>query len=102
MKNEYVLNAAIWFKDDKKYVHQPKNIENGYVVCGRRHHNCFQINSMITKMNLDGVVPNEQGFITSHDRFVDRKEAMVIAKQANQIINLDNIRGDNLYSEDLY
>lgn len=43
----------------------------------------------------------EQGFITSECKFVNRKEALKIAKKYNQINNkiVDN---DELYSEDLF
>lgn len=42
-----------------------------------------------------------QGFITSYDRFVDRKEALEIAKKNNK--NLKKIcPSDELYSEDLF
>ena len=40
----------------------------------------------------------QQGFYTSYGRFVDRKEAMNIAKKAGQV-ETDN---ETLYSEDLY
>lgn len=43
----------------------------------------------------------EQGFITSFNRFVDRKEALKIAKQNNE--NLNKLcESDELYSEDLF
>lgn len=43
----------------------------------------------------------EQGFITSLNRFVDRKEALKIAKQNNK--NLNKLcESDELYSEDLF
>ena len=42
-----------------------------------------------------------QGFITSYDRFVDRKEALEIAKKNNK--NLKKLcPSDELYSEDLF
>lgn len=44
----------------------------------------------------------EQGFILGSGRFVNREEAMKIAKEADQILDLDNIRPPNLYSEDLW
>ena len=28
--NEYILSAAIYYNDDKKYKHQPQNIEIGF------------------------------------------------------------------------
>lgn len=43
----------------------------------------------------------EQGFVTNYDRFVDRKEALQIAKQNNS--NLNKVcESDELYSEDLF
>ena len=99
----YIICAAIWFKDGNKYSHQPKNVDNGIVVCGRRHHNCF-----LTAFELNGGKKikglNElnstaiQGFLTSDDRFVDRKEGGYIAFKAKQTEKLE----DCLFSEDLY
>ena len=43
----------------------------------------------------------EQGFITNKGRFVDRKEALEIAKANNQIRHKTG-GSDELYSEDLY
>ena len=99
----YIICAAIWFKDGNKYSHQPKNVDSGLVVCGRRHHNCF-----LTAFELNGGKNikglNElnstaiQGFLTSDDRFVDRKEGGEIAFKAKQTEKLE----DCLFSEDLY
>lgn len=105
MKTETILCAAIWFNDGLKHEHQPKNINIGYVVCGRRHHNVFITHAIIQKGEI---VPDkllevpkheqEQGFMTSLDRFVDRKEAVGIAFDAGQIVEKPNI----LFSEHLY
>jgi len=99
----YIICAAIWFKDGNKYSHQPRNIDSGLVVCGRRHHNCF-----LTAFELNGGKRIEglseanakavQGFLTSNDIFVDRKEAGQIAFDAGQISKLTEC----LFSEDLY
>ena len=43
----------------------------------------------------------EQGFYTSKGRFVDRKEAFIIAENALQLIGVSGGHG-TLYSEDLY
>jgi hypothetical protein len=40
--------------------------------------------------------------VTSNGRFVDRKEALIIALENDQVLDKSQIRGDNLYSEDLY
>jgi hypothetical protein len=100
----YVLCAAIWFKDGKKYEHQPKNVDSGIVICGRRHHNCFltayELNGgkkIIEKIG-DDINRIVQGFLTSDDRFVDRKESAMIAFNAGQTAKAH----DHLISEDLY
>jgi len=101
---EYILCSAIWFNDNKNHEHQPKNVSNGFIVCGRRHHNCFitafilnDEKKIISKMNKANrkII---QGFLTNLDRFVDRKEAGKIAFKANQISKTT----DCLMSEDLY
>lgn len=94
-KKEFIICAAVHCKSETKYTHQPKNIETGFVVCGRRHHN-----SLITAKMINGLVLENhiQGFMTSLDRFVDRKEAGKIAFEAGQITK----QTDCLISEDLY
>ena len=49
---------------------------------------------------LNYISQDEQGFLTSKGRFVDRKEAKIIAKNANQLLR-DSIF-ENLISEDIY
>jgi hypothetical protein len=103
MKQEYILCSAIHFDDGNVYIHQPKNIKSGYVVCGRRHHNCFMTMKIIKdKLPLDEKIKlnknTTQGFLTSLDRFVDRKEGGVIAFKSSQIDNEIKL----LFSEDLY
>ena len=95
---QYIICAAIWFKDGNKYSHQPKNVDSGLVICGRRHHNCY-----LTAFELNGGKKIEgceaiQGFLTSDNRFIYRKEAGQIAFNAGQISELT----DRLFSEDLY
>lgn len=99
-KQEYLLCAAIWVQDDGVFVHQPVNIKTGYVICGRRHHNCFGILSILRSGLTQWVHQTIQGFITSDDRFVDRKEAMQIAKLSGQVTDKQSFK--ELHSEDLY
>ncbi len=100
---ERILCSAILFDDGKEHVHQPKNIVKGFVVSGRRHHNCFATAFMIPDCkDLKG--KNTQGFLTSSDRFVDRYEAFFIAEEAGQLL-LSNVSGKEkqaLISEDLW
>lgn len=97
-----ILCAALYLQDGKKYNYQPKNIESGLVVCARRHHNCFAILDLISpyKERKAKVI---QGFLTSDDNFVDRKEAFKIADEAGQIKSKPLLYGkQSLISEDLY
>lgn len=97
---EYILCSAIWLNDGKDHPHQPVNITEGYVVCGRRHHNCFAtISITLGKENyLKSSIT--QGFLTNKDRFVDRKDGLRIALDYHQV-DRDYISTE-LYSEDLW
>ncbi len=99
MIKPYILCAAIWCKDNVKYHSQPINVKTGFVVCGRRHHNCFNtldiLNYIFTKENII------QGFITSNNKFVTRRKAVSIAIAANQTNN-EQVEFNLLISEDLY
>ena len=102
MKKEYVLCSAIYFDDGIKHEQQPKNIKTGYVICGRRHHNCFATAHLLDPEHNYIKHEKEQGFLTNLDRFVDRKEGLKIAVESNQVLDINEVRGDRLYSEDLY
>lgn len=107
---EFILCAANHYDDGKKHTFSPKNIEQGFVVSGRRHHNCIETFAMIVgfpytdeghKIHRTEI----QGFLTNLDRFVDRKEAYKIAFEAEQIKGPNEGRNENsigLTSEDLY
>lgn len=104
---EYLLCAAIWFKCDEQPVHKPINIEGGVVLCGFRHGDIFAQTGMLVKHRIKlGITEEEQGFITSKNRFVTRKEAAEIALLQGQF--KDNkekeevIRSHFLYSENIY
>jgi|SRR5690348_6928112 len=97
---EYILCAAIWYKGSKEVLkHQPKNINVGYVICGRRHHNIINLRMMLTGEPTRRET-SVQGFLTNLDRFVDRVEGNKIAIAAGQVFG--NVEGDELISEDLY
>lgn len=96
---EYILCAAIWYKDGKAYRNQPKNINDGYVWCGRRHNNIISLRMDLTQQPTRRET-SEQGFITNLNRFVNRNEGNEIAIRAGQV--KDNHIEDELISEDLY
>lgn len=64
-----------------------------------RHHHI--IKDMVDVHKLPkGLAGNVQGFMTSRGRFVDRTEAAVIARNANQLIR--PIEGGKLFSEEVW
>ena len=74
-------------------------------VYGLRHYDPFmrkQIKELEKQYNY-ALLDWKQGFLTNKGRFVDRKEAMEIAKAQNQVIRLSGSPNpDILFSEDLY
>lgn len=88
--NERILCAAIQIRKSK----DAKPI----VIGGYRHGDCFTAASRLGYTAY--IDQDEQGFITSEGRFVDRKEAKQIAKQAGQLIR--NSMFTHLISEDIY
>ena len=95
--SERILCAAIWFDDGKVYHGQPKNITSGRVYCGWRHHSIFGCLNMLAE-ERKALGKATQGFITDCNRFLNRKEAAVVAFCAGQIDEYSNC----LISEDLY
>jgi hypothetical protein len=102
MNKEYIICSAIYFNDGEKHVHQPRNIETGFVVCGRRHHNCFAtfVALGVSKPEKIERLDEVQGFLTNTDRFVDRIEGREIAIKSGQV--KEEEIGKKLFSEDLY
>ena len=115
MNREFILCAAIWVNDKKRHDQQPVNVETGFVIYGRRHNNCYQlikdlvgdVNTYFKSLEMsDDDYREHQGFVTSLDRYVNRKEGWKIAK-ANGQIQFGEIASDFgddsiLISENLY
>ena len=102
-REETVLCAAIHIDDGKSYIGQPTNITTGLVLAGHRHGNCFQLLGILDTVpstRFDGAI--EQGFLTSRNRFVNRKQAYTIARAQQQIISESAQPRGYLLSEDLY
>lgn len=87
---EYIICSAIHFdnKADIEHPHQPKNITSGFVLCGRRHHNCFATASILGFNRLG--IQITQGFLTNEDRFLNREDAAKVAYYSGQIEELEN------------
>lgn len=100
---ETILCAAIWYKNFDKPVHSPININEGVVLCGYRHgHIIGQMKSITglrtTLKGENSVGETVQGFLTSKNRFIDRKEAHSLFKENGGVPEFNDL----LYSEDLY
>ena len=76
------------------------------IISAHRHVDCYKILDSLVKNILESAYPgrDKQGFLTSHNRFVDRKEAFKIAKDNNQIYHKfhGNMEEGELTNEDLY
>jgi len=107
---EYILCAAIHYKDlplinndIPSSLLRPVNCATGIVFCGFRHPHCLY--QLVAITGIRSVKPEVgeyiQGFLTSRNRFVDRKEAAEIAIASGQIIKTE-YENNSLFSEDLY
>lgn len=83
-------------------------IYNGIIICGYRHGDCYStLRRLLPHLTEEELPTREhQGFLTSENRYVDRKEAWKIAKTNNQIIYgqeaSENGEDSILISENLY
>lgn len=65
-----------------------------------RHHNIIRL--MACRPDHCASHTTRQGFYTTAERFVDRREAYEIALRANQIVAFGGSRRPMLFSEDLW
>jgi hypothetical protein len=106
--SERIICAAVWYKEIpiKKEIPfestNPKNCPTGLVFSGHRHGQCIYTKCAVTGLPDAKSGENEQGFLTSKNRFVSREEALIIALRENQVMDIKEIRGNRLFSEDLY
>lgn len=74
--------------------------ENGKIYRGHRHNNCL---ALIHELKLKPEQGHDsQGFITSKNRFVTRKEGLKLQLEAGITSNEPNGYVNELFSEDLY
>jgi len=99
---EYILCAAIWYKDCPLGLYGPKNIDRGIVLCGHRHPGIIHQHVTLLGKSAFQMGDNEQGFLTSTNRFVDRTEAYQIAVSKGQVVKDSSSGKKELFSEDLY
>jgi hypothetical protein len=97
-----IVCAAIHYQNGKFYdIQQPWNTKasGGLVVCGHNHSVCISLLALLFP-NLEYKGKTVDGFVTSDHCFVDRKEALKIAQDAEQIFYKHSPK-DKLLSEDL-
>lgn len=104
---EYILCAANYYNDNTVNVFNPININVGFIICGHRHHNCIDTFAKMFGFPYSEEVLNLkrteiQGFITNTNKFLNREEALVVARDANQVLDEAKVSGLSLHSEDLY
>lgn len=100
---ERILCSAIWYKELPTQNTLPININHGIVLCGFRHGNIISTLKAVANLRTvrygpDSVGESVQGFLTNKNRFVDRKEAGIIAFKSGQTKKLIK----NLHSEDVW
>jgi hypothetical protein len=91
ISEEFILCAAVKFKHT--------------IISGFRHKDCNDVIRFLNpKITYEELPEREnQGFLTSENRFVNRKVAFLIAKSQEQIISLiKDFDECELTSEDLY
>jgi len=100
---EKVLCAATHYLDFPKPAQGCSNIEKGIVLCGKSHSDIIQQHVVLCNKTQHEMGLFEQGFVTTENRFIGRKEAFIMAAFNSQITE-EGLRrgGDNLYSEFLY
>lgn len=100
-RDEYIICSAVWFDDGVDHDDQAIKGKTGFVVCGRRHHNCFHTAFILNPNRTYIKFEKQQGFLTNKERFVGRIEAAEIAFLAKQI-DERTTHPVGLFSEDLW
>lgn len=88
-------------KGKERIVHAAVKTVTGYVVIGKCHGDCFySAKGMGLEMSSKS---DDQGFVTSKGRYVNRKKAAQIAKRAKQLDpNETRRKVSHLLSEDIW
>ena len=121
---EYVLCAAIWYKDGTEAPRGmiAQNIDSGVVIGQWRHGNCINVRAtnplwnakkLAERLGKEAPLTSEQtteyfdevdGFITSEGRFVDRWQAAELAILSGQVTEERGLNkewdGDEEYMKD--
>ena len=118
---EWVLCAAIWYKDGTEAPRGmiAQNVDSGVVIGQWRHGNCINVRATNPVWNAKKLAERKQetpmitkyedtleyydyvdGFITSEGRFVDRWQGMKIAYEAGQVDEKRAFRNEERIEKD--
>ena len=121
VKKEYILCAAVWYKDGTEAPRGmiAQNIDTGVVIGQWRHGNCINVRATNPLWNAKKLAERKQetpmitkyedtmeyydyvdGFLTSEGRFVDRWQGMKIAYEAGQVDEKRAFRSKERIEED--
>lgn len=85
----------------RRVVCAANRFDDGTIIVGPRHFD-MTMHDQIQARGLRGTdMGHEQGFIDQHGVFMSRKEAFIVATNANQLIR-PAFQPDILFSENLY
>ena len=87
----------------ERVVCSANKLKDGTLILGVRHGDFLMINTLRdSRLGDEGFHEAEQGFINQRGEFLTRKQAWIVAFNANQIIR--RVGGDEgiLYSENLF
>jgi hypothetical protein len=71
-----------------------------YPLAAPNRHN--DVKMLMKRMGVVLYGPHIEGFRDNHGRFLNREEALIIARIAGQVLTPGNVHGNRLYTEDLW
>lgn len=100
---EHIFSAAYWLPEAHCQVEitRPINIKSGIVITGISHAHCIHL--MASFYPIDDKPERYDGFLTTWNRFIGRREAFILAREAGQLTT-DHCHhhSDILFSECLF
>ena len=76
--------------------------DNGVIIVSARHYDTLMCNQLAIMNPSQRANEVQQGFIDQWGNFLDRKEALEVARRQGQIYRELNYNTEELYSEMLY
>lgn len=67
-----------------------------------RHHDVIWEIARVENIATVRAAGDNQGFLDDSGRYLTRKEALPVALAAGQVLDVSNVRGKSLFSEDLW